>query len=72
MVKTQSGLEQSSQKLENRLENLISQKIDEAFEFGKDYVHMVNRKDIDVDASAARIMKKVEYLKAELLMEAGN
>ena len=54
----------------NRLENLISQKIDEAFDLGKDYVHMVNRKDIDVDVAAARLMKRVEELKAELIEEA--
>ena len=52
---------------QNGLENLLSQKIDEAFELGKDYVHIVNRKDIDVDAAAARLMKKVEELKAELI-----
>ena len=56
----------------NRLENLISQKIDKAFDLGKDYVHMVNRKDIDVDAAAARLMKKVEELKAELIEEVKN
>ena len=54
----------------NRLENLISQKIDEAFELGKDYVHMVNRKDIDVDVAAARIKKQLKDLKAELIEEA--
>ena len=54
----------------NRLENLISQKIGEAFDLGKDYVHMVNRKDIDIDVAAARIKKQLKDLKAELIEEA--